>query len=341
MRLSTGHLYRFGEFELDPCRRTFLRKGAPVEVTPKAFEVLAYLVANPGRVVTKAELLKAVWPDSFVEESNLSSNISILRRQLGATPDGGLTKYGAGTLTLTAASTYTGNTVVTNGTLVVNGSLGSTAVAVATNATLAGIGTAGTNLTVNSGGTLSPAGTSVIGTLTVAGNVTLQSGSTSFMELNKSLASSDRVRAAAAAPTTITYGGTLSLTNLAGALAATDTFKLFSATNYSGAFSAITPAVPALGLGWNTNTLATDGTLRLIATVNTTPTNITAVVAGNQLNLSWPPDHVGWRLQVETNSINTGLGTNWVDVPGSTTVSNVSMTIDPSNGTVFFRMVFP
>src|SRR5271169_56214 len=82
MLLPAGHLYRFGEFELDPCRRTFLRKGTALEITPKAFEVLAYLVANPGRVVTKAELLKGVWPDSFVEESNLAQHISWLRKGL-------------------------------------------------------------------------------------------------------------------------------------------------------------------------------------------------------------------------------------------------------------------
>jgi len=84
---SSGHLYRFGEFELDPCRRTVQRKGMPLEVTPKAFEVLAYLAANPGRVVTKAELLKAVWPDSFVEESNLAQHISWLRKALGDRSD--------------------------------------------------------------------------------------------------------------------------------------------------------------------------------------------------------------------------------------------------------------
>ena len=83
MPLSSGHLYCFGEFQLDPCRRTFLRNGATLGVTPKAFEVLAYLVANPGRVVTKAEMLKAVWPDSFVEESNLAQHISWLRKALG------------------------------------------------------------------------------------------------------------------------------------------------------------------------------------------------------------------------------------------------------------------
>jgi hypothetical protein len=75
--------------------------------------------------------------------------------------------------------------------------------------------------------------------------------------------------------------------------------------------------------------------------VNTNPTNIVAVLTGNQLNLSWPADHTGWRLQVQTNSSSTGLGSNWVDVPGSTSVNSVNFTVDPANGAVFFRMIYP
>jgi TolB-like protein/DNA-binding winged helix-turn-helix (wHTH) protein/tetratricopeptide (TPR) repeat protein len=75
-------MYRFGEFELTPSERAFGRNGEPISVSPKAFEVLTYLVTNPGRVVTKDELLKAVWPDSFVEESNLTQHISWLRKAL-------------------------------------------------------------------------------------------------------------------------------------------------------------------------------------------------------------------------------------------------------------------
>ncbi|MGO8791503.1 MAG: winged helix-turn-helix domain-containing tetratricopeptide repeat protein [Terriglobia bacterium] len=82
MSLYIRELYRFDDFELDPSRRTFLRNGTPVLVSPKAFDVLTCLVANPGRVVTKDELLKAVWPDSFVEESNLAQHISWLRKAL-------------------------------------------------------------------------------------------------------------------------------------------------------------------------------------------------------------------------------------------------------------------
>jgi DNA-binding winged helix-turn-helix (wHTH) protein/Tol biopolymer transport system component len=83
MSLVISGLYRFDEFEVNPARRTFARNGIPVSISPKAFEVLTYLVANPGRVITKDELLKAVWPESFVEESNLSQHIFALRKALG------------------------------------------------------------------------------------------------------------------------------------------------------------------------------------------------------------------------------------------------------------------
>ena len=80
--LSFNGLYRFDEFELDPSQRSLTRNGATLSLSSKGFQVLSYLVANPGRVVTKEELLKAVWPDSFVEESNLPGYISGLRKVL-------------------------------------------------------------------------------------------------------------------------------------------------------------------------------------------------------------------------------------------------------------------
>jgi eukaryotic-like serine/threonine-protein kinase len=83
MSLIENGLYRFDEFELDPSRRTFSRHGEPIPLYPKAFEVLTYLVTNPGRVVTKEEIFKAVWPESFVEEGNLARQVSSLRKALG------------------------------------------------------------------------------------------------------------------------------------------------------------------------------------------------------------------------------------------------------------------
>jgi hypothetical protein len=113
---------------------------------------------------------------------------------------------------------------------------------------------------------------------------------------------------------------------------------------YSGGQAAILP-----GSGLGTMTFSTDTTidagfligLSAVSTVNTNPTNITSSVSGNLLTLSWPADHTGWRLQVQTNAISAGLQGNWVDVPGSTSVNTMNITINPANGAIFYRMVYP
>src|ERR1700723_300053 len=78
-----NHLYRFGPFALDSRRRTLTRADSPISLTPKAFDVLLFLVQNPNRPVTKEELLQAVWGDTFVEEGNLTQYIYYLRKALG------------------------------------------------------------------------------------------------------------------------------------------------------------------------------------------------------------------------------------------------------------------
>ena len=82
-QIPTTNAYRFGEFVLDSGRRTLSRLDLPTALTPKAFDVLLYLVQNPNRLVTKEELLQAVWGDTFVEEGNLTQYISHLRKALG------------------------------------------------------------------------------------------------------------------------------------------------------------------------------------------------------------------------------------------------------------------
>jgi DNA-binding winged helix-turn-helix (wHTH) protein len=77
-----SNLYRFVDFVLDPRRRTLTRADSPVSLTPKAFDVLLFLIQNPNRLVTKEELLQAVWGDTFVEEGNLTQYISHLRKAL-------------------------------------------------------------------------------------------------------------------------------------------------------------------------------------------------------------------------------------------------------------------
>jgi DNA-binding winged helix-turn-helix (wHTH) protein/Flp pilus assembly protein TadD len=80
---ADGHLYRFGQFALDSRKRTLSRADSPVSLTPKAFDVLLFLVQNPNRLVAKEELLQAVWADTFVEEGNLTQYVSHLRKALG------------------------------------------------------------------------------------------------------------------------------------------------------------------------------------------------------------------------------------------------------------------
>ena len=78
-------LYEFGPFRVDPEKETLLREGEPIALTPKTFQILLVLIRHNEEVVTKDDLMKAVWPDTFVEEANLSRNISMLRKALGET----------------------------------------------------------------------------------------------------------------------------------------------------------------------------------------------------------------------------------------------------------------
>src|SRR5439155_3437535 len=144
----------------------------------------------------------------------------------------------------------------------------------------------------------------------------------------------------------VTYGGTLNMVISGRPAVASDAFKLFSATTvatslsspYAGAFTSIVPGAPGANLVWNTSTLATDGTLRITSTI---ASNIAVQVTGNQLTLSWPSDNIGWRLQGQTNAIGVGLNDTWFDVTGSKATNRVVVTINPANGSAFYRLVYP
>src|SRR5258706_8019810 len=82
------HFYEFGQFRIDEGERVLLREGQPVSLAPKVFDTLLALVRERGHVLEKERLMKELWPDTFVEEGNLTYNISQLRKALGEGAEG-------------------------------------------------------------------------------------------------------------------------------------------------------------------------------------------------------------------------------------------------------------
>src|SRR5215472_2965656 len=88
MSTRPGDFYEFGAFRLEPAERLLLRDGTPVPVPPKAFTILVVLVERCGRVVGKEDLMQVGWPETFVEENNLTQCIFVLRRALSENGNG-------------------------------------------------------------------------------------------------------------------------------------------------------------------------------------------------------------------------------------------------------------
>jgi len=238
----------------------------------------------------------------------------------------------AQTVTVTNVITGTGTVVVAGGTAILDGVNTYTGNTTINAGLLAGSGTLGGNLVVNASGTVSAGESGAVGVLTATGNTTL--GGTALMKLNDT--TNDEVSVGG----TLYYGGTLVATNISlTALTSGQAFKLFNASTYSGNFAATNLPVLTAGLAWNWT--PANGTLSVVQSVNTSPTNITVSVSGNVLTLSWPTDHTGWRLQAQTNSLQTGITTSWIDVSGSTLINHLSVTNFSTNSAVFYRMVYP
>ena len=169
---------------------------------------------------------------------------------------GALTKTGVGKLTFTGGNTYSGRTTIRAGTLALSGS---GAFANSTVITLDGGATLDASALVNGltlGATQTLQGTNafnVTGNVTNLGTIELKLSKTGGVTTNDSLNGL----------TSITYGGTLRVTQSGDPLVVTDTFKLFSAASYHGAFASFILPAPGLGLVWDTSMLAADGTLRL------------------------------------------------------------------------------
>jgi RHS repeat-associated protein len=177
----------------------------------------------------------------------------------------GLTKTGSGTLTLQTSGSggtnaYSGGTAVDGGELLVDNTsgagTGSGPVSVATAAILGGTGSISGAVTVYPGGIISP-GNSGIGTLSIYNSLLLEG--TVDMDIDQTTNTSDLLQDL----TSVTYGGTLAVTNLAGTLAQGDTFTLFNATTYHGSFSSTTLPTVGSSLAWVDTGLNTTGTISL------------------------------------------------------------------------------
>ena len=260
----------------------------------------------------------------------------VLSADITGNPILSITKTGSGTWTL-PGNTYTGNTVVSNGTLVLNGTVGggTTNATVVAGGTLAGGCTIADAVNVLAGGKLSPGANNVPGTLTINNNLTL-AGAVA-MTLNISLAQSNSLLVVSGSITNAGGAGIV-INNVGPALAVGNAFTLFSQAVSNGAAMPISPA-PGTGLAWQNN-LAVNGTISVVTSGPSGPGYITNSISGNTLTLTWPAGQ-GWRLVSQTNSLSVGLTpNNWSTVSGGTDGGN-SLTINPTNPTVFYRLVNP
>jgi len=326
---------------------------ASAQINPTSGTITNLVITNPGSGYAGGDILVVNFFGGGGSGAVAATPV------LAVNLSGGLTKSGAGTLTLAGADTYSGFTTINQGKLALasSGSIANSAgITVGSGATfdvsatggfvlgsaqtLQGYGMVNGAVTVN--GTLAPgimtAGTT--GTLTLNNAPLLQGATMIKINRNGGAFLNDLVRVPASP---LIYGGTLLVTNVGAPLQLGDTFQIFSATAYAGAFAATN--LPPLGnyLYW-TNTLAQNGTLAVAGTVSTVPTNLVWNLSGANLVLSWPMDHQGWRLLIQTNNLAAGLSLNtndWTTVANSSATNQVSVPLNPTQPAEFYRLVFP
>jgi autotransporter-associated beta strand protein len=297
--------------------------------------------------------------DDFTFSGNITTNFASPQANLGI-----VQLNGGATITLTGNNTYGGGTVINNGTLQVGngggtGSIGSGPVTLtgtlifnrSGNLAVGPVTGAGTLVKRGSGtvtlrgassvgsailesGTLGLAPIGSIGSLDLTGELTLVSGSTLLIGLDRTLSPSNSV--VNGGIITHTNGGILRLVNGGPPLQVGDKFTIFSQPVPNGA--SMTLLTPGFSVQ---NDLAVDGSVT-VTTVLPAPTITATVVNGTNLNLTWPAAWTGGVfVQGQTNSLAVGISNNWVTVPGSDGSNSFSTVIRQSNPAVFFRLITP
>jgi fibronectin-binding autotransporter adhesin len=289
-----------------------------------------------------------IWNGAFTNFGNIAGT-------------GSLTRSGGGTLTLLGTNSYSGDTTINAGTLALVGSSGLSnspnISIVATNAaldvmarsdsslnlvsgqTLSGDGIVRGSLLATFGSTVSP-GVFAPGTLTVSNTITLLG--TTLMEIDKAAATNDLLRSS----NSIVFGGTLNVSSLSTALADGDSFKLFDAPSYSGAFTNIVPANPDTGLYWDTTALTTSGILKVTSTLPQPHPQITnAVISNSNITISGSNGtSSGNYIVLASTNLVTPLS-NWMPVATNSFDSNgnftFTMAVDANLPQRFYLLQLP
>jgi autotransporter-associated beta strand protein len=312
-----------------------------------------HVIAFSSVTLTGGDARFSPKPPTFGSAAQVGSDLT-LGPISELTPGSGIIMSGLRTLTLSGSNTYSGGTLVNSGVLALTNAAtisSSTNIVIAVPAsvnvsgrvdgaltlaagqTLQGVGLVIGNLTNGAGAMVSP-GIGTMGTLVVSGSTTLLG--TTRMELNRATATNDVLQVGG----TLNYGGTLALANPGGALIAGDSFKMFNAAFYAGAFAMITPATPGPGLIWDTSQLAVNGTLKVA--VAPAPFFTTMTLAGTNAVFSGtngPRDGIYW-VRASTNialPVNAWpvIGTNSFDSNGGFGVTNP---IDPAANQLFYLL---
>ena len=297
-------------------------------------------IASPLTVASGGTLSPGVTIGTFTVSNNVTlSGITLmeLNRTNSATND---------QLVVTGTLTGGGALVVTNvGSTLVNGTTFKLFSKAVTGFSSTNLPTGGSGYVWNN-------------TLSTDGSITLVSGGISA---NAYLSSITLSPAGALSPgyasnvlnyaTTESYSATPTVTVVNADLTATNRLVYNNTTNLLASGVASSPltlnANPAITNVVKVNVTAQDGVTVLSYTINIkqlpsqTVPFLTNSVSGGVMSFNWPADHTGWSLQVQTNALNIGLTTNWATVPGSTSTNAASAVMSLTNGSVFYRLIYP
>jgi len=246
---------------------------------------------------------------------------------------GNVTKIGPGTQWLAGTNTYSGATTITSGLLGI--STLHTGNGTFTVADGAGFGITNVVVTVTNA-----AATNLVTVSAAVSSLTLGAGgATTFQCQNLTNAGTATSLVNCSGALTVNGVCTITIVGTNG-LVPGQQYPLVTAASLGGSGNFALSLPPGISGNLVTNSGPTIA-LAIPSGPPRIPTNLVFSVSGSTLTLSWPANYLGWYLQAQTNSLSSGLGTNWVTIPGTELVTSYTNTIDTTKGTVFYRLDLP